>query len=65
MIVQDDLVGQFTVDFAQACVDLSRARGRQQQKDTPAHRAAVRAGYARIDALLDSFLQASQVRRRG
>ena len=60
MIVQDDLVGRFTADFAQACEDLTRARGRQHEKDTPAHRADVRAGYARIDALLDRFLQAGQ-----
>ncbi len=63
MIVQDDLVDQFTVDFSAACVDLARARTSQQRKDTPAHRDAVRAGYARIDALLDMFLETGRAVR--
>jgi hypothetical protein len=48
-----DLHEQLAVDLAGACADLDAARLRHAQKDTPAHRAAVGACRARIDALLD------------
>jgi hypothetical protein len=51
-----DLHEQLAVDLAGVCADLDAARLRHAQKDTPAHRAAVAACRARIDALLDLHL---------
>lgn len=45
-------------DFALGCVEWSAARSRQRRKDTPAHRAAVADAGARIDAVLDMYLEA-------
>jgi hypothetical protein len=45
-------------DFALGCAEWSAARSRQQRKDTPAHRAAVAEAGARIDAVLDMYLDA-------
>ncbi|WP_100500914.1 hypothetical protein [Geodermatophilus chilensis] len=45
-------------DFALACCEWSEARSQQQQKDTPAHRTAVAEAGARIDAVLDMYLEA-------
>lgn len=45
-------------DFALACSAWSAARTRQQRKDTPAHRTAVAEAGARVDALLDMYLDA-------
>ncbi|MGY1763339.1 hypothetical protein ACI79G_04725 [Geodermatophilus sp. SYSU D00779] len=46
-------------DFVQAGADLVAARLAQQAKDTPAHRAAVARQRARVDALLDLYLELS------
>ena len=45
-------------DFALASCEWSEARLQQQQKDTPAHRAAVAEWTKRIDAVLDLYLDA-------
>ena len=45
-------------DFDLACCEWAEARLRQQEKDTPAHRAAVAEWTARIDAVLDMYLEA-------
>jgi len=45
-------------DFALTCREWSEARSQQQRKDTPAHRAAVAEAGARIDAVLDMYLDA-------
>ena len=56
----EDVLG---VDFSLACCELADARLEQRCKDTPRHRAAVTEAHARIDALLDMYLDA--VARRG
>jgi hypothetical protein len=55
----DDLLS----DFAQARADLVAARLAQRAKDTPAHRAAVARERARIDAVLDLYLELADPRR--
>ena len=50
-------------DFVQAGADLVAARLAQQAKDTPDHRAAVARQQARIDAVLDLYLELSDARR--
>jgi hypothetical protein len=45
-------------DFALARSEWSAARSQRQRKDTPAHRAAVAEAGARIDAVLDMYLDA-------
>ena len=45
-------------DFAVACSEWSAARSRRQRKDSPDHRAAVAEAGARIDAVLDLYLDA-------
>ena len=45
-------------DFALASCEWAEARAQQQRKDTPAHRAAVAEAGARIDAVLDMYLEA-------
>lgn len=49
------------LDFFRACTDLADARRRQQAKDTPAHRNAVLDSRARIDAVLDLYLEAKRI----
>ena len=56
-IVQDHLVDQISVDFGEACAELTEARLRQQEKDSWANRAAVAECHARIDVVLDLFLE--------
>ena len=43
-------------DFDLACCEWAEARLQQQQKDTPAHRAAVAEWTDRVDAVLDMYL---------
>jgi hypothetical protein len=50
-------------DFALAHADLVAAHVAQQGKDTPAHRAAVAGHRARIDTVLDLYLELSDPRR--
>jgi hypothetical protein len=49
---------ELEVDFAQAATELAEARTRQAQKDTPDHRVAVAECSARLDAVLDMYLDA-------
>jgi hypothetical protein len=54
-----DLAGLYSAlrfDFTEACVRVAEARRQQQTKDTPAHRTAVLEDRARIDAILDMYL---------
>jgi hypothetical protein len=48
-------------DFAVARSAWSAARTRQQRKDTPAHRTALAEAGARVDAVLDMYLDARLV----
>jgi hypothetical protein len=54
----DDLPSVLGVDFALARDALLEARLRQALKDTPSHREAVDLARARIDALLDMYVDA-------
>lgn len=51
------------LDFLRAGAGLVAARLAQQAKDTPAHRAAVARERARVDAVLDLYLELSDPRR--
>ena len=63
MIHTADHVRTAHVDgFSRATHRLAEARQQQRQKDTPAHRAAVTARLAEVDAVLDAHLEAQ---RRG
>ena len=62
-IVQDHLVDQIGVDFAEACAELTRARLRRQEKDSSANRSAVVECHARIDVVLDLFLEMGRAGR--
>jgi hypothetical protein len=57
-----DLAEDLRTDFLAARADLLAARGEQQTKDTPAHRAAVAQQQDRLDALLDFFLEMTDVK---
>jgi len=52
-----DLRGDLVAAFGRACAQLVEARLQQAQKDTPSHRATVRACKARIDAVLDLHIE--------
>ncbi len=62
-IVQDHLVDQISVDFAEACAELARTRLRKQEKDSKANRSAVAECHARIDVVLDLFLETRRADR--
>ena len=49
-------------DFTAACSEWAQARSLQARKDTPAHRAAVAEWGARVDAVLDMYLDAGPTR---
>jgi hypothetical protein len=53
----DDLRTALTEDFRAACDEHSRARDLRAAKDSRAHRTAVTESLARIDALLDMYLE--------
>jgi hypothetical protein len=55
-IISCSLRDELSVDFSQACAQLAETRLRQDEKDTPANRAAVAEHWARIDAVLDMYL---------
>jgi hypothetical protein len=59
----DDLHSVLGVDFALARVALLEARLRQALKDTPSNREAVAEAWARIDALLDMYVDAGGTAR--
>jgi hypothetical protein len=47
---------ELEVAFAGACEELAEARLLQEQKDTPARRAAISECRSRVDAVLDLYL---------
>jgi len=51
------------VAFATTCGELAEARLQRHHKDSPANRAAVAEARARIDAVLDMYLEAGGIRR--
>jgi hypothetical protein len=54
----DDLHTVLRLDIALARLALLEARLRQALKDTPTHREAVAEAWARIDTLLDMYVDA-------
>jgi hypothetical protein len=56
-VLIEDLRTELLIDFAGVCEELAEARLRQQQKDTPQHRAAVAECLAWIDSVLDVYLE--------
>ena len=52
------LLDELEVDFATAACELAEARALRAEKDTPDHRAAVAECSARLDAVLDMYLDA-------
>jgi hypothetical protein len=54
----DDLHTVLGLDIALARLALLEARLRQALKDTPTHREAVAEAWARIDTLLDMYVEA-------
>jgi hypothetical protein len=63
IILDDNLKSALDLDFARTCDELAEARRRQSCKDTPGNRAAVAEARARIDAVLDMYLEAGCRRR--
>ena len=56
-IVQDTLGNAILLDLTRAWVELTEARTLQAERDSADHRAAVAECQARIDSLLDMFLE--------
>lgn len=56
-IVQDTLGNAILLDLTRAWVELTEARTLHAERDSAAHRAAVAECHARIDSLLDMFLE--------
>ncbi|MCW2677754.1 MAG: hypothetical protein JWR70_2794 [Modestobacter sp.] len=54
----DNLESALGLDFSTACSELAEARFQQSCKDTPDNRAVVAEACARIDAVLDMYLDA-------
>jgi hypothetical protein len=63
IITVDNLESALGLDFTMGCSELAEARFQQSCKDTPGHRAAVAEAQARIDAVLDMYLDAAERRR--
>jgi hypothetical protein len=57
--VQDTLGDELFLDLSRACIELTEARTRQAERDSGLNRAAVAECHARIDSLLDMFLESS------
>jgi hypothetical protein len=62
-VTLDDIRDELEVDFGLARHELTEARMRQLHKDTPQHRVAVADCWARIDTILDLFLQVQRTSR--
>ncbi|WP_222262862.1 hypothetical protein [Modestobacter marinus] len=58
-IVQDTLGSEILLDLSGVCVELADARRHLAERDCGVNRALVAQCHARIDALLDLFLEAS------
>jgi hypothetical protein len=59
----ENLESVLGLDFSSACSQLVDARLDQRCKDSPANRAAVAEARARVDAVLDMYLEADHLRR--
>jgi hypothetical protein len=59
----DDLASVLDLDLSTSCRELAEARFQRACKDTPSNRAAVAGARARIDALLDMYLESGRLRR--
>jgi hypothetical protein len=59
-VVQDDLAAQITADLGRVRRQLTQAQHRQRVKDSETNRAAVAECRARIDVVLDLFLETSR-----
>ena len=59
----DDLPSVLGLDFSLARSALLEARLRQALKDTPTHREALAEAWARIDTLLDMYVEVGGHRR--
>lgn len=55
--VLGSLADQLGADFASACAELARARLRRRDRDSREHRAAVEECSARVDVVLDLYLE--------
>ncbi|MCU1603899.1 MAG: hypothetical protein JWP46_364 [Modestobacter sp.] len=58
IITVDNLESVLGLDFTTGCSELAKARFQHSCKDTPGNRAAVVEARARIDAVLDMYLDA-------
>jgi hypothetical protein len=58
----ENLESVLDLDFCSACSELADARLEQRYKDTPGNRAAVAEARARVDAVLDMYLEAGHLR---
>ena len=58
-IVQDTLAGEVLLDLSGARSELGEALRQQAERDSAENRAVVAECHARIDALLDLFLETS------
>jgi hypothetical protein len=56
--VADSLVEEITRELSRACVEHSHAVVQRRERDTPTHRARVAEASAKIDSLLDMYLDA-------
>lgn len=52
-----DMSDVLAAEFADACAQLAQAQRARRQKDTPTHRAGVDEALARVDAVLDLYLE--------
>ena len=57
--VADSLADEIALEFGRACIERSHAVVQRREKDTPASRALVAEWSARIDSLLDMYLEAA------
>ena len=62
-VVPGSLVDQLGADFAHACTELTRARLRRSDRDSREHRTAVEECTARVDVVLDLYLEACHAER--
>jgi hypothetical protein len=59
----DGLASVLGLDLSAACKELAEARLQRDRRDTSSNRAAVAGAQARIDALLDMYLEAGRLAR--
>jgi glutathione S-transferase len=61
-VATNSLQAALDQDLRTACEDFTEAREQRARKDTPAHRTAVAESLARLDALLDMYLEIRGIR---